>query len=233
MRVALVTGAARGIGRAIAHDLAGDHATAITHHTTDPGPLLSERPDIFPIKADLSNSEEAAHVIQSVIDQFGQIDVIVNNAGVVLPTPCKAEAFDDHRLTLEVNLIAPVALLSAALPHLKPGASVINISSGNAVLPAKGASIYSASKAALNTWTRGMAKELGPRGIRVNAISPGAIERKESPRPDDLIELFVKDTALGRVGAPEDITPVVRFLATNASAFITGENISVSGGYRL
>lgn len=233
MRVALVTGAARGIGRAIAHDLAGDHATAITHHTTDPGLLLSERPDIFPIKADLANSDEAARVIQSVIDQFGQIDVIVNNAGAIVPTPLDATEFDAHRQTLEVNLIAPAALLSAALPHLKPGASVVNISSINAMLPAMGASIYSASKAALNTWTRGMAKELGPRGIRVNAIAPGAIERIESPRPDDMVALFVKDTALGRIGTPEDIASAVRFLATKGSGFITGEIITVSGGYRL
>lgn len=233
MRVALVTGGARGIGRAVADDLARDHATAITYHTTDPGPLLSERPDVFPIKANLADTDEAARIIQSVIDQFGQIDVIVNNAGAIVSTPLEATEFDAHRQNLEVNVIAPAALLSAALPHLKPGASIVNISSVNAMLPAMGASIYSASKAALNTWTRGMAKELGPRGIRVNAIAPGAIERVESPRPDDLVELFVNNTALGRIGTPEDIAPVVRFLAADASAFITGEILSVSGGYRL
>jgi 3-oxoacyl-[acyl-carrier protein] reductase len=175
MRVALVTGAARGIGRVIAHDLASDHATAITYHTTDPGPLVSERPDVFPIKADLASPHAAMGVIQSVVERFGQIDVIVNNAGVVLPTPPEATEFAAHRQNIEVNLIAPIALLAAALPHLKPGASVVNISSVNAVLPAMGASIYSASKAALNIWTRSMAKELGPRGIRVNAIAPARL----------------------------------------------------------
>ncbi len=169
MRVALVTGAARGIGRAIAHDLASDHATAITYHTTDPGPLVTERPDVFAIKADLASPDAAMGVIQSVVEHFGQIDVIVNNAGVVLPTPPEATEFAAHRQNIEVNLIAP------ALPHLKPGASVVNISSVNAVLPTMGASIYSASKAALNTWTRSMAKELGPRGIRVNAIAPARL----------------------------------------------------------
>ena len=96
-----------------------------------------------------------------------------------------------------------------------------------------GAVSYSASKAALNTWTKGIAKALGPRGIRVNAIAPGAIERPESPRPPELVAKFVELTALGRSGVPADIAKVVRFLASDGADFITGEVITVSGGYRL
>ncbi len=134
---------------------------------------------------------------------------------------------------LDVNLLAPGALLAAALPHLGPGAAIVNISSMNAVLPPRDASIYGASKAALNLWTRAMAKELGPRQIRVNAVAPGAINIPESPRPDDLTDLIVKDTALGRIGRPDDIARAVRFLASDAAGFITGEVLTVSGGYRL
>lgn len=227
MRVALITGAARGIGRAIASDLARDHATAITHHTTDPGPLLSQWPEISAIRADLADATAPARVIADVIDRFGRLDVIVNNAGAI-----QTDA-EDGGLNHAVNVAAPMALLDAALPHLDRGAAVINISSVNAVFPAKGAAGYSASKAALNTWTRAMAKELGPRGIRVNGIAPGAIERIESPRPADLVNAFIDMTALGRVGLPEDIAGVVRFLASDAAGFITGETITVSGGYRL
>ncbi|MEM9581044.1 MAG: SDR family oxidoreductase, partial [Pseudomonadota bacterium] len=118
-------------------------------------------------------------------------------------------------------------------PHLKAGASIVNISSVNAVLPAMGGSGYSASKAALNTWTQGAAKELGPKGIRVNAVAPGAIERPESPRDPELVAKFVELTALGRHGLPEDIAKAVRFLASDEASFITGQVLRVCGGYRL
>jgi len=225
--VALITGGARGIGRAIASELAADHIIAVTYHSTPPNALLRDHPDILALPADLSQPDVAREIIQRIVTKFGRLDVIVNNAGAI--------AMDDvdPMATLAVNLAAPMALLEAALPHLHSGASVINISSVNAELPAMGAAGYSASKAALNTWTRGMAKTLGPKGIRVNAIAPGAIERSESPRPAELVKAFVDMTALRRSGVPQDIANVARFLASEASGFITGEVITVSGGYRL
>lgn len=233
MRVALITGGARGIGRAIACDLADDHHVAITYNKTNPVQLLSKRPDIFAIHADLVDPTVAQSVIQQIITKFGRLDVLVNNAGLVnLNTP-EANNFEAISQIFNVNVIAPMALLAASLPHLTSGASVVNISSTNAILPAMGASGYSASKAALNTWTRGMAKELGPRGIRVNAVAPGATEREEAPRPPELIAKFVELTALGRSGTPDDIAKAVRFLATDASNFITGEILNVNGGYKL
>lgn len=233
MRVALVTGAARGIGRAIAVDLGRDHAVAATYHQTDPGALIRDCAHIHPIQCDLSSDQAAILAVQSIIKKFGRLDVIVNNAGVAEQSANDASDFTPHRYNFDVNVVAPMAIFSAALPHLTTGASVINISSVNAELPAKGAAAYSASKAALNTWTRAMAKEYGARGIRVNAIAPGAIEHAESPRPQELVDLFVENTALGRSGTPQDIASVVRFLASDASGFITGEVLTVSGGYRL
>lgn len=189
--------------------------------------MLAQHPEVFAICTDLSRSGSAQAVFEAVLAQFGRLDVIVNNAGAIEPDDGQAA------LNYAVNVAAPMELLQAALPHLARGACVVSISSVNAVLPALGASAYSASKGALNTWTRGMARELGPRGIRVNAVAPGAIERSESPRPAELVQQFSDLTSLGRVGTPADIAPVVRFLASDAAGWITGEVITVSGGYRL
>lgn len=133
----------------------------------------------------------------------------------------------------DINVLAPHGLLAAALPHLQKGASIVNISSVNAVLPPKGAALYGASKAALDLWTRAMAKELGSSGIRVNAVAPGAVNIPEAPRDATLTRAFVEMTALGRLALPSDIAAAVRFLASDAASAITGEILTVSGGYRL
>ncbi|WP_171234530.1 SDR family NAD(P)-dependent oxidoreductase [Ruegeria sp. HKCCA6837] len=231
-KVALITGGARGIGRAIVEDLGRDRKIAFTWLNSAPDLDVLDG-DVLAVRSDLTQPDQPAQVIEQVIAQFGRLDVLVNNAGLVRATPKEAFNQQDHRDILDLNLLAPVALLTAALPHLQAGASIVNISSMNATLPPRDAATYGASKAALNLWTRAMAKELGPQGIRVNAIAPGAINIPEAPRPDDLTELFVKDTALGRVGVPEDIARVVRFLASDAAGFITGEVLGVTGGYRL
>jgi 3-oxoacyl-[acyl-carrier protein] reductase len=231
-KVALVTGGARGIGRAIVEDLRRDHSVAFTWLSTEPDPN-SEGEDLQPIRSDLTQDGQPEAVIRDVVERFGQLDVIVNNAGLVRST--QKEDFDreDHRAILDLNLLTPAALLAAALPHLTPGAAIVSISSMNAVLPPRDAVTYGASKAALNLWTRGMAKELGPQGIRVNAVAPGAINIPEDPRPEDLTALFVDNTAMGRIGRPDDIAKAVRFLASDDAAFITGETLAVTGGYRL
>ncbi|WP_224826569.1 SDR family NAD(P)-dependent oxidoreductase [Cognatishimia sp. MH4019] len=229
-RTILITGGARGLGGALVQEFATDHDVALVWNSSPP----TDMPDgVLAIQGDLTEPGCCADVIAQVMDRFGRLDVIVNNAGIVEMSP--KDVFDGpaQRAILDVNLLAPGDLLAAALPHLKEGASVVNISSVNAVLPPAGASIYGASKAALNLWTKAMAKELGPQGIRVNAVAPGAFEVADKPRPDELIKAFVGMTALGRLGTAEDITPVVRFLASDAARFVTGEVITASGGYRL
>jgi len=229
-KTVLITGGARGIGRAISEKFALDHDVAVTWRTTKPDALPG---GVHAIQSDLTEADSCKTVIAGVINRFGRLDVIVNNAGLVAPTPMDHFDAASHRAILDVNLLAPADLLAAALPYLKPGAAIVNISSINAVLPPRDAAIYGASKAALNLWTRAMAKELGPRGIRVNAIAPGAINIPESPRSPELTQLFVQETALGRIGTPDDIADAVRFLASDQAQFITGEVLTVSGGYRL
>ncbi|WP_171207208.1 MULTISPECIES: SDR family NAD(P)-dependent oxidoreductase [unclassified Ruegeria] len=231
-KVALITGGARGIGRAIVEELRRDHQVAFTYLNSEPSEELLQG-NALAMRSDLTEEGQAEAVVAQVIARFGQLDVIVNNAGAVLMSPKEAFNWQDQQAILDLNLSVPAALLSAALPHLKAGAAIVNISSINAVLPPRGAATYGASKAGLNLWTRAMAKELGPEGIRVNAVAPGAINIPEAPRPEELTALFVKDTALGRIGRPEDIAKAVRFLASDAADFITGEILGVGGGYRL
>jgi 3-oxoacyl-[acyl-carrier protein] reductase len=232
-KTALITGGARGIGRAIVEDLAADHDVVFTHHNSDPGPILATCPNCLALGADLTRSDSATQVMNQVLASFGRLDVIVNNAGQIAMSPKTEFDLSAHHRILDVNLSAPAALLAAALPHLKPGAAIVSISSVNAVLPPRDAAIYGASKAALNLWTRAMAKELGPQGIRVNAVAPGAINPPEAPRDADLTKIFVDQTALGRIGTPQDIAKAVRFLISDDAAFITGEILTVAGGYRL
>jgi len=228
--VALVTGAARGIGKAIARDLSRDHAVAITYRSTTPPADLDT---CTAIEADFQTPGSHAAVIDAVMAAFGRIDVIVNNAGALAASPLDEFALEGARANNDVNLLAPHGLLTAALPHLTRGACVVSISSVNAVLPPMGAALYGASKAALDLWTRAMAKELGPRGIRVNAVAPGAVNIPEAPRDAELTAKFVEMTALGRLATPEDIAAATRFLISDAAAAITGEVLTVSGGYRL
>lgn len=229
-RTVVVTGGSRGIGLAIAENFAADHNVAIVWNSTPPADLPNS---VYALQSDLTSPGSCQECIEKVIKKFGQLDVIVNNAGFSQITP--VEEFDASacRAILDVNLLVPNDLLSAAMPHLRSGASIVNISSINAVLPPKSAAIFGASKAALNLWTRAMAKELGSHGIRVNAVSPGAVNVPDKPRPTELIDLFVKDTALGRIAEPEDIARVVRFISSEDAGFITGEVVTVSGGYRL
>lgn len=229
-KVALVTGGARGIGRIIAADLLRDHDLAITCNTTAPEGLSE---DMLVWRGDLTESDAPANVVEAVMARFGRLDVIVNNAGAIGMSPVEDYAPEVLRRILDVNLLVPQGLLAAALPHLEPGTAVVSLSSVNAVLPPKGAAIYGASKAALDLWTRATAKELGPRGIRVNAVAPGAVNIAEAPRDAALTAAFEEMTALGRLASAQDIADAVRFLASPQAASITGEVLTVSAGYRL
>lgn len=229
-KTVLITGGGHGIGAAISRKFAPDHDVAITWHQRQP-------PDTCPaplcIQADLTLDTAAKDVITQIIDRFGRIDVIVNNAGSLASSPVDTFDMAAQRSILDLNVLAPQALLSAALPHLADGAAVVSISSVNATLPPLGHATYGASKAALNLWTRAMAKELGPKGIRVNAVAPGAVNVPEAPRDADLTGRFLQETALGRLATPEDIAQAVHFLASDAARAITGEVLTVSAGYRL
>ncbi|MEM9435896.1 MAG: SDR family oxidoreductase [Pseudomonadota bacterium] len=224
----LVTGGTYGIGRGIAEDLAKDHRVTVFWHRTEPVDLPN---GVGARQVDLRDFEASAEAVRDVARDG--LHGIVNNAGALAQSAVDGFEPAPVQGMFDLNVIAPAVLLAAALPHMERGAAVVNISSVNADLPPMGAALYGASKAALNVWTRGAAKELGPRGIRVNAVAPGAVNVPEAPRSEELTAKFADLKALGRVGAPDDIAGVVRFLLSDAARFITGEVIRVSGGYRL
>lgn len=231
MKTVLVTGGASGIGTAISKAFARTHKCALTWCRRAPAAQTPQ--ETLTIQADLTQEGSAQQVVDAVLARFGRLDVIVNNAGSLAASPIAKFDAAQQRAILDLNLLAPQAILAAALPHLQPGAAIVSISSVNAVLPPKGHVTYGASKAALNLWTRAMAKELGPRGIRVNAVAPGAVNVPEAPRDAELTRRFTDETALGQLATPSDIAAAVTFLASDAACAITGEILTVSGGYRL
>ena len=230
-RSVLVTGGARGIGAGIVAALRDDHDVMVHFNTTEP--TCEAGPHLATVQGDLMDAETPAHIVAAAIDRFGRLDAVVHNAGDIAASPLDVHDPAAYRAMFDVNLFAAQGLLAAALPHFGIGSAMVNISSVNAVLPPKGAAMYGASKAALDLWTRGAARELGPRGIRINAVAPGAIDVPDAGRDAALKQAFVDMTALGRMGTVGDIADAVRFLLSDAAAFITGEVLTVSGGYRL
>lgn len=232
--VALVTGGARGIGRSIAEDLADDHQIAVTYRSAaaEARAFAADYPEALCIEADFRTMAAEA-LIDQVIDRFGRLDLLVNNAGAIGAT--SLDQFDEAAALdmLRLNCVAPLALIAAAQKRMRPGGSIVNITSVNARFPPASAPVYAAGKAALEAVTLSAAKKLGRRGIRVNAVAPGAVERPYAPRPPAVVSQIASDSALGRLASGLEVARAVRYLGTAASEGVTGEVINVSAGYRL
>ncbi|MAY74246.1 MAG: oxidoreductase [Phycisphaerae bacterium] len=245
-RVAVVTGASKGIGAGIAKELALAGAAVAVNFARDRDGAEAVVADIemsggraISIQGDVSKSEDVSRLMAAVGEKFGNIDVLVNNAGVF-----DALAIDDlteaefHR-EFDTNVLGPLLVIRESLKHFGPnGGSIINIGSGASRSFPPTYSIYAATKAALDAITRVLSKELGPRGIRVNSVNPGAT-LSEGTRAAGLYGVdseaerqLVAMTPLGRVGTPEDIARVVVFLASDDSRWVTGELIHATGGLR-
>ncbi|MEM1237212.1 MAG: SDR family oxidoreductase [Pseudomonadota bacterium] len=224
----IITGGTRGIGRAIVKELSADYRVTAVWHSTEPEGLPE---NVATVRADLRSETGCQDILAQLSD--GPVHGLVNNAGYFAASEISGFDAQDVLAMMHVNAVAPAQLLAALLPRMDAGSRVVNISSVNADLPPMGAALYGASKAALNAWTQGAAKELGPRGITVNAVAPGAVNIPEAPRSPDLTAKFEELTALGQLASTKDIANTVRFLLSDAASHITGEVIRVSGGYRL
>ncbi|MBN3208292.1 3-oxoacyl-ACP reductase FabG [Pectobacterium brasiliense] len=235
---ALVTGASRGIGAAIALELAEKGAdVAITYQNSEARALDVVRAieakgrRAFAIKADSADAEAVVRSVNEAADALGGLDILVNNAGIARGGMLSQLSLADIDDTLNVNVRAVVLASQAAIPHLGQGGRIISIGSSVAErVPMPGMSVYAMSKSALLSFTRGLARELGPNGITVNLVHPGSTDTDMNPADGEYSEAQRSSIALGHYGKPEDIAAAVAFLASPAARQITGTAITVDGG---
>jgi 3-oxoacyl-[acyl-carrier protein] reductase len=242
-KVAVVTGSSKGIGAAIAKHFAAEGAKVVVNYAsskegadkvvkaiTDNGGIA------ISVQGDVSKEADVIRLFEETKKAFGTVDILVNNAVFQQFLPIdqvSAETFHQH---FNVNVLGPVLTIQAALKLFgDKGGNIINISSGASKMPLPAASLYSATKAALDAITISLSKELGAKNVRVNSILPGATETEGATSAgvtagSEYEKMFIANTPLGRRGQPEDIAKAAVFLATDDAAWITGEQISVSGG---
>lgn len=241
-RKALITGGDSGIGRAVAIAFAREGADVVISHLpseqvdADETIRLADCPDrkMLSIAGDLSDEAFCRELVERAHTELDGLDILVNNAAKQI----YVENFEDLsieqvRQTFTVNVFAMFALTQAALHHLPKGATIINTTSIQAYQPSSGLLDYAATKAAIANFTKGLAQQLAPKGIRVNAVAPGPFWTPLQPsygQPQEKLTQFGQDTPLGRAGQPAELAPTYVFLASQESSYITGEIIGVTGG---
>jgi 3-oxoacyl-[acyl-carrier protein] reductase len=240
-RRALVTGASRGIGAEIVRRLAADGASVaftygkssaeaeklVAEVTADGGKVVS-------LQADSADAEQVAKSVDDAVAQLGGLDVLVNNAGVAVLRDIESLRLDEFDRQLAINVRAVFVAVQRAVPHLGSDGRIINIGSINADrVPAPGLAAYAMTKAAVAGLTRGLARELGPRGITVNNVQPGPIATDMNPDEGEFAASAKELMAIGRYGHPRDVAGVVGYLAGHDTGYITGANWNVDGGFTV
>jgi 3-oxoacyl-[acyl-carrier protein] reductase len=241
-KVALVTGGSRGIGAAIAKALADDGADVAISYSASPdkakavvNSLLEKGVRAHAFKADQANAKEVEVLVKSVVERFGRLDILVNNAGVFVTGLVHDRGNNLAELDRQfaVNVGGVAAAVRAAAPLMGDGGRIISIGSvAGQTSPWPGIADYSATKGAVAAYTRGWARDLGPRGITVNNIQPGPIDTDMNPAQNgEFAAAQTTATALGRYGKPEEVAAAVAFLASPSAAYITGTTLNVDGGF--
>jgi 3-oxoacyl-[acyl-carrier protein] reductase len=240
--VAVVTGASKGIGAAIARQLGAEGAAVVVNYSSSKegadrvvSEITSKGGKAVALQGDMSKIADVKRLFEQSKASFGGLDVLVNNAGVFAFAPLEAVTEAEFHRQFNINVLGTILTTQEAIKHFgADGGSVINISSVVSENPMANSVVYSATKGAVDTITRGLAKELAPRNIRVNVIAPGGTETEGAHTlgmiGSDLEKKIVADTPLGRLGQPDDIARVAVFLASADSAWLTGERITASGG---
>ena len=241
-RVAVVTGASKGIGAAIAKQLAADGASVVVNYASSRegaekvvAEITQAGGKAIAVGASVSSEPEIDSLFAETRRTFAKIDILVNNAGIYSFAPLEEVTATEYNRLYDTNVLGLLLTTKAALPLFPPeGGSVVNISSVASTLAPPTTAVYSSTKGAVDTITKALAKELAPRNIRVNSINPGFVVTEGTHTAgiagSDFERGAIASTPLGRAGQPEDIAPPVSFLASDDARWITGETIFVSGG---
>jgi 3-oxoacyl-[acyl-carrier protein] reductase len=237
-KVTLVTGGSRGIGAAIAKRLAADGATVAITYVKDAGGASAVVKAIeldggkaIAIQADAADVEAVKGAVEKTVATFGQLDVLVNNAGTAIPKTFEETTLEEMDRMIDINVRGTLAATQAALRHMKSGGRIISI--GSAVgerVQTPGLVAYSATKGAVKMFTQGLSREVGSRGITVNNVQPGPIDTDLNPAAGDWAVPQKAATALDRYGSVDEIAAMVAFVAGPESSYITGANLTVDGG---
>jgi len=243
-KVAIVTGASKGIGAGIAKGLGAAGASVVVNYASSRegadrvvAEIKQGGGQAIAVQGDVSKAEDVKRLFDETKKTFGSLDVLVNNAGIFQFDPIEAVTEDEFHREFNTNVLGPILATREAVKHFgDKGGSVINISSVASSKAMPQSVVYSATKSALDSVTRVLAAELGPKNIRVNAINPGGVETEGVHRigiiGSDMEKQMVAATPLGRLGQPKDIAPIAVFLASDESGWLTGETIVASGGFR-
>jgi len=243
-KVAVVTGASKGIGAAIAKHLAAEGASVVVNYASSKagadkvvGEITAQGGKAVAVQGSVAKKADIERLFAETRKAFGQPDILVNNAGIYEFGPLEQISEESFHQQFDTNVLGLILTTQEAVKHFNgDGGSVINISSVVGVNPMPGATVYSATKAAVDAVTKSLARELGSKKIRVNSINPGMIETEGVHAAGFIGSDFQKQaeaqTPLGRIGQPQDVATVATFLASADSGWITGETLLVSGGYR-
>lgn len=242
-KVAVVTGASKGIGAAIATSLAAEGAAVVVNYSNSKAgadkvvaAIKGEGGQAIAVQANVSQAEDIRKLFAETLQAFGKVDILVNNAGLYEFLSLENVTEEHFHKQFDLNVLGLLLTTQQAVKHFpSTGGSIINISSVAGPYPVAGAAVYCATKGAVDSITKSLAKELGPKDIRVNSLNPGMIET-EGSRAGGFIESDFRKhieatTPLGRIGQPGDVSKVAVFLASDDSGWVTGETLLVSGGY--
>ncbi len=242
-KVAVVTGASKGLGAAIAKALAAEGASVVVNYASSKSgadavvaAITAAGGKATAVQGDMSRGADSKKLIDAAIAAYGRLDILVNNAGVYEFGPLESTTEEQYRRMFDINVLGLLLTAQAAAAHLGEGGSIINIGSGVTAITPPGTAVYTASKGAVDVITGVLAKELGPRKIRVNSVNPSLTETEGTHSAGMLATDFeasiIAQTPLGRLGQPQDIADVVAFVASDDARWLTGERIVAGGGLR-